>query len=387
MMYLRVIDCKYDVYIAQLDSDGNLPSNIQSNSLVSGTYDGEGYLTVNLNTPFNFTSTNKCAVIVKLTADTPYYKSYIPYEGTFQMSNTDSVINPEINSGESFYGTVNDQGLIEWNDCYTDDSYGVDGQKGNLIIRPILGKSTIISENITITPSEIIDNDSDVAIQIDTEVNLFAIKRSSDSTYLKQVSDYQRTDTGIILKADYINSLNNTYTELVFEFNDDITKTVTIIPILSITEVSVTGDPIIGDTLTASCVGNPVNDEYDVVYQWQSSLDGEIWTDIVGATSSSYTVTENVYNRYLRVKVNSVQNGNVSYPTEVYSDSTECKVVILGDVNLDGIVSINDCTTIQKYLASSTMVLTAEQLLAGDVNKDGVISVLDVTEIQKLLTA
>lgn len=58
--------------------------------------------------------------------------------------------------------------------------------------------------------------------------------------------------------------------------------------------------------------------------------------------------------------------------------------VLIGDVNLDGSISVNDATTIQKYLAG-TYTFNDVQLYAADVNKDGVVSVLDVTELQKLL--
>lgn len=57
---------------------------------------------------------------------------------------------------------------------------------------------------------------------------------------------------------------------------------------------------------------------------------------------------------------------------------------VLGDVNSDGIVSIADATTLQKYLAELTY-LNDEQLAVADANGDGEISILDATEIQKYL--
>lgn len=55
---------------------------------------------------------------------------------------------------------------------------------------------------------------------------------------------------------------------------------------------------------------------------------------------------------------------------------------LLGDVTLDGVVSVLDATQIQKYLAGSED-LSAVQKLNADVDGNGVISVTDATAIQK----
>lgn len=58
--------------------------------------------------------------------------------------------------------------------------------------------------------------------------------------------------------------------------------------------------------------------------------------------------------------------------------------VLIGDVNLDGVVSVLDATDIQKYLVGNCE-FNDIQLYAADVNGDGIISILDVNEIQELL--
>lgn len=58
--------------------------------------------------------------------------------------------------------------------------------------------------------------------------------------------------------------------------------------------------------------------------------------------------------------------------------------IILGDVNSDGKIAINDATLLQKYLTDSVELNNA-QLKAADVNKNGKITVQDVTEIQKYI--
>ena len=56
---------------------------------------------------------------------------------------------------------------------------------------------------------------------------------------------------------------------------------------------------------------------------------------------------------------------------------------IIGDVNLDGEVTIQDATLLQKYLAGLAT-LSEEQLALADVNGDEYISISDITAIQKL---
>lgn len=53
----------------------------------------------------------------------------------------------------------------------------------------------------------------------------------------------------------------------------------------------------------------------------------------------------------------------------------------LGDVNMDGIVSITDATLLQSALAN-LITLTEQQATLGDVNKDGSVTISDVTAIQ-----
>ena len=56
----------------------------------------------------------------------------------------------------------------------------------------------------------------------------------------------------------------------------------------------------------------------------------------------------------------------------------------IGDVDLNGIVNVNDATLIQ-YYAVSIKELSDYQLSLADVNGDGVVNVLDATQIQRIL--
>ena len=57
---------------------------------------------------------------------------------------------------------------------------------------------------------------------------------------------------------------------------------------------------------------------------------------------------------------------------------------LIGDVNNDGIVSIADATTLQKYLAN-IVDFDDKQLAVADTNGDGSVSIADATQIQKYL--
>ena len=57
---------------------------------------------------------------------------------------------------------------------------------------------------------------------------------------------------------------------------------------------------------------------------------------------------------------------------------------LLGDIDLDGELSVIDATEIQMYIAKLKQ-LSDEQLAVSDTDKDEEISVLDATQIQRYL--
>lgn len=57
---------------------------------------------------------------------------------------------------------------------------------------------------------------------------------------------------------------------------------------------------------------------------------------------------------------------------------------ILGDLNSDGKISVNDVTELQMYISQSKD-FSDEQKILADYNQDGIIDVLDVTDIQQLI--
>ncbi len=58
----------------------------------------------------------------------------------------------------------------------------------------------------------------------------------------------------------------------------------------------------------------------------------------------------------------------------------------LGDVDLNGMIDVIDCTTIQKHLAK-IITFTDEQLALANFNKDEIVDIVDVTDLQSYLTS
>ena len=77
--------------------------------------------------------------------------------------------------------------------------------------------------------------------------------------------------------------------------------------------------------------------------------------------------------------VKGFENASITTKTEIASDS-----ILLGDVNGDGYVTINDVTDILKATVNLKD-LSSTQKTAADVDFDGVVTVKDATQIQKYL--
>ena len=80
--------------------------------------------------------------------------------------------------------------------------------------------------------------------------------------------------------------------------------------------------------------------------------------------------------------VNESIKSKATYTTTITSAEVEPAEFLLGDVDNNGRVEINDITMLQRYLAEF---IDAINTKAADVNKDGYVNVKDVTEIQRYL--
>lgn len=126
MFYLAVKDCSYNIKIKQIEN--NMPDDITDLAiLASGTYNGEGYLTETLSTPFVFTSDDNCVVFIEVIPNSSNSEIYFPVE---------NYINVDRNEGES-YCCIDpiDDAL-----CWVDEIESASNYTVNYCIRPILKK-------------------------------------------------------------------------------------------------------------------------------------------------------------------------------------------------------------------------------------------------------
>lgn len=89
--------------------------------------------------------------------------------------------------------------------------------------------------------------------------------------------------------------------------------------------------------------------------------------------------------------VTAVSAGTTKIKAEINGKAAECTVTVtkadpsgrlLGDVNNDGVITLADATSIQKYLAQY-LVFTSADLAVADVNSDGKCDIQDATIIMK----
>ena len=112
--------------------------------------------------------------------------------------------------------------------------------------------------------------------------------------------------------------------------------------------------------------------------KWLYSNHNENHWYLEGNQPSGYT--KFVYNDCARVAKTSSQNNDI---VTMYA---QWEPLSLGDINLDGNISVEDVTELQLYLAEMIS-LTYQQLRLADVNEDGIINISDVTELQWLIAS
>lgn len=373
MIYSGDIGSTYRVYVAPVNSDGTIPNLSSLGSPVGyGTVDAEGYITSDFVNPYIIPdNATKIAVIVRFIPNADkvtLYREKLQQNGFY----------PRINPGESYVNINN-----EWVDISggeTTNSYG------NFCIRPTLVRTNNCAANSTLSLDKVAKTNDDITVQVEYSGNaLYSIEKNGAVIMLED-SDYTRTGETVTIKKKFLNTLSDTdVTNIWFNFTDGQPQLLQIVPNPELTDGNVTGKIAVGQTLTATVQSDsgavPAG---KLSYQWQNSADGSTWTDIQGAVGSTYTLTNNDFNKYVRVQASTNDNTEYKYPSQVNSSPTATKVIIYGDVDLNGAVENADTTTIQYYLAHMIS-LTAEQLVAADVDGDGAISMNDVTYLQQYL--
>lgn len=145
-------------------------------------------------------------------------------------------------------------------------------------------------------------------------------------------------------------------------------------------------ESVAGTNLTPTSIWwnvTPYTDVYDLQIYSESVESGELIQEIKDLTETHYQVylPAGTYEAvvYSRNSIISMKSLNVTTFTILQPGEK-----LLGDVDLDGNLSVLDATEIQRLLAKINQFTEQQQKLA-DVDEDGKISVLDATQIQRQL--
>lgn len=126
-----------------------------------------------------------------------------------------------------------------------------------------------------------------------------------------------------------------------------------------------------GKTSLMSYSATPANSLLTANVQFTSSDESVCTVDKYGMVTGVGTGTATI-----TMKANNAEAGATVTVTE--------DTPLIGDVNFDGTVNIEDATLIRKYVVDLTA-FTDAQLIVADANGDGRVSVMDATQIQKYL--
>lgn len=363
----------YRVYIAPVNEDGTLPDvDTLTNHCAYGCIEYEGYITHDLQTPYVLdASVDKYAIIVALSS----FDEYVCVSQ--ESSSTNERWVNSANLGESY--------------IYEDGSW-VDVAEGNtsvgrynFCIRPVLLRRTPITQDSQLSESVTYCQDNGVTIDINLNGNQIYSIWNSD-TLLREDVDFTRDGDSVTLKKSFLDDLSTTnYTNVTFEFTDGANQILKIYP-KALLDVTVSGKVAQGQTLVVDAVYSDatVPSTEEVTYQWQSSSDGNVWSDISSANSGEYTLTETDRYKYIRCAVSVDGYQNVILPETKYSLSTDTKVVLYGDVDMNGKINTFDASLVQKYV-SGIKDLDASQMVAADVTGDGFVNTFDASSIQKYI--
>lgn len=151
-------------------------------------------------------------------------------------------------------------------------------------------------------------------------------------------------------------------------------------------EITGTGTVKYAPTITTESL---VNGDVLTSYEQQLNADGDptiTWSITEGSLPEGLSLDENTGIISGKPSAGGKYTFTVTATNSIDSYSKEFSIVIygLGDINMDGILSISDATTIQSYIAANPIDGTFNESLA-DANQDGKISIYDVSLIQTII--
>lgn len=147
----------------------------------------------------------------------------------------------------------------------------------------------------------------------------------------------------------------------------------------SATNVTFTGEAVVGQTLTAQYTYVSDKPESGTTFRWMKAPHGSaLYTPISGATGRTFTVTPDCAGMDIAVEVTPGNADGQGLP--VIGAKDDNRVFALGDANLDGATDFMDAMLLLQALNSESGIgaLDPAVLIAADANHDGSVDILDI---------
>ena len=129
------------------------------------------------------------------------------------------------------------------------------------------------------------------------------------------------------------------------------------------------------DSISAVVIWGVTDDQ-----SWRATRVPLLFDENFQAKPAYYSIVDNV-----EPKVTTTTTTEITTDTTPAETTTTTEPTFwLGDVNLDGIINVQDVVLLQKYLIRIET-LTAEQAKPADVNEDGVVNVIDLLRLKNFV--
>ena len=213
-------------------------------------------------------------------------------------------------------------------------------------------------ERSAATTSTVAKADNDLALDMPATLNLVANESSDAHTYQVattggsgETPTYATSDntkvtvsdtglvTGVLATDDSPVTITITQAASATMLDKELTVSVTVVASdEKLTTVALSGDKKVGSALTAHLnpLGNPPTGTF--TYQWKSSSDGSSYSNISGATASSYTVQSTDAGKTIKVEVK--QNGGEAVESEA-TTTIPYRVSLAADYSSKAIVTLS----------------------------------------------
>lgn len=321
---------------------------------------------------------------------------------------------------EGFYGDVNEDGAIDFDDILLLNKIRTDrveGSKWQKIVADVDGNGEITIEDVEYINSLYNGNsdtfpveEQEIILTVDAltfesqyyvgekinsdRLSIWLYYTSTDFSYnVTEFCEVQIPDTSTIGQKELVVSLGGYTASYSINIVNEPTTEATTIPTITeestaYTDASTQSGVVTDPTeIVSSVVDSDITDPTEtfsnistefVTDPTESTVsNGQLATDPAESTSTTYVET---------TADNTIPSSYDEVTTAPTTTDTEALVVryLLGDANSDNKVSIQDATAIQKFIAK-IFDFDDKQILASDADQNGKVNIKDVTVIQRYL--